>query len=70
MTPVAAPVNLPPRIYTGEEAGIRLPVPIAQQLPRYPGPVPPGGFKGVVEVIINETVAAMFQKYPTAGKAK
>jgi TonB family protein len=51
----AAPVNVPPRIYTGEEAGIRPPIAIAQQLPRYPGPVPHGGFKGVVEVIINES---------------
>ncbi|HUE87094.1 MAG TPA: TonB family protein [Vicinamibacterales bacterium] len=55
--PVAAPeppVNLPPRIHTGEEAGLRLPVTIAQELPRYPGIVPPGGIKGVVEVVIDE----------------
>jgi tetratricopeptide (TPR) repeat protein len=52
--PAAAPVNLPPRIYTGEEAGLRPPIAIAQELPRYPGPVPPTGFKGVIDVLINE----------------
>lgn len=52
--PVAAPVYAPPRIYTGEEAGLRPPVTLKQELPRYPGPVPPSGFKGVVDVVINE----------------
>jgi hypothetical protein len=51
----AAAVNVPPRIYTGEEAGLRPPVVIVQELPRYPGPVPPSGFKGVVDVLINES---------------
>jgi TonB family protein len=48
------PVNLPPRIYTGEEAGVRPPVTITQELPRYPGIVPFGGIKGVVEIVIDE----------------
>ena len=51
----AAPVNVPPHIYTGEEAGLRPPVSIVQEMPRYPGPVPPAGFKGVVDVVINES---------------
>ena len=50
-------VNLPPRIYMGDEADVRPPVTIAQELPRYPGPVPLGGFKGIVEVLIDETGA-------------
>ena len=53
--PVPVPVNLPPRIYTGAEA--RPPVTIAQDLPRYPGPVPLTGFKGLVEIVINEAGA-------------
>ena len=54
--PVATPpVYTPPRIYTGEEAGLRPPVAIAQELPRYPGPVPQSGFKGVMDVLINES---------------
>ena len=48
------PVDLPPRIYSGEEAGVRPPVTIAQDMPRYPGVVPFGGIKGVVEVVIDE----------------
>jgi TonB family protein len=50
----AAPVYTPPRVYTGEEPGLRPPIAIAQALPRYPGPVPPNGFKGVVDVQISE----------------
>ena len=53
--PAAAPVNVPPRVYTGEEPGLRPPVAIAQELPRYPGPVPPTGFKGVIDVLISES---------------
>jgi tetratricopeptide (TPR) repeat protein len=48
------PVVLPPRIYTGEEAGVRPPVTIAQELPRFPGIVPFSGIKGIVEVVIDE----------------
>jgi TonB family protein len=48
------PVNVAPRIYTGEEAGVRAPVTLAQELPRYPGIVPFAGIKGVVEVVIGE----------------
>jgi TonB family protein len=48
------PINLPPRIYTGEEAGVRAPVTLAQELPRYPGVVPFAGIKGVVEVVIDQ----------------
>jgi hypothetical protein len=46
--PVAAP-----RTYTGDEAGVRMPVAIAQELPKYPGMVPAGGLRGIVEVIID-----------------
>ena len=53
--PTPAPVNLPPRIYNGNEAGVRLPVATTQDLPKYPGPVPVSGFRGVVEVVISET---------------
>jgi TonB family protein len=55
--PAPAPVNLPPRIYNGAEARVRPPVTIAQDLPKYPGPVPVTGLKGVVEVVINEAGA-------------
>jgi hypothetical protein len=48
------PVNVPARIYTIEDPGVRPPLTIAQELPRFLGPVPPGGFKGMVEVLINE----------------
>jgi TonB family protein len=48
------PVNVPPRVYTGEEAGVRPPVTIAQDMPRYPGAVPLTGIRGVVEVVIDE----------------
>ena len=48
------PVNAPPRIYGGEEAGVRPPTTIAQNLPRYPGIVPANGIRGMVEVIIDE----------------
>lgn len=57
--PVAAsaPVDLPRRIYAAEESGVRPPQAIAQELPGYPGPVPPMGLKGIVEVVINEAGA-------------
>jgi TonB family protein len=45
---------LPPSIYTGEEAGVRHPVTLAQELPRYPGIVPFSGIKGLVEIVIDE----------------
>jgi TonB family protein len=48
------PVNLPPRIYGGEEPGVRAPVTISQDLPRFPGMVPASGIKGMIEVVINE----------------
>jgi TonB family protein len=48
------PVIRAPRIYTGEEAGVRAPVTLAQDVPRYPGIVPFAGIKGVVEVVIGE----------------
>ncbi len=34
---------------------MRLPVTISQDLPPYPGMVPPAGLRGVVEVLINES---------------
>jgi TonB family protein len=50
----APPVNVPPRIYTAEDSGVRPPLTIAQELPRFLGPVPLSGFRGIVEVLINE----------------
>lgn len=47
-------VNLAPRIYTAEEPGVVSPVPIHQDMPKYPGVVRLGGIKGVMEIIINE----------------
>jgi TonB family protein len=55
--PVAVPkpvVPAPPRIYTGEEADVRPPVTIVQDLPRFLNVVPPGGIRGVVEIVIGE----------------
>lgn len=49
-----APVVVAPRIYTGEERGVVQPVAIAQELPRFPGTVRPGGLTGIVEVLIGE----------------
>jgi tetratricopeptide (TPR) repeat protein len=43
------------RTFTGEEAGVRPPVPISQELPTYQGVVPANGLKGVVEIVIDET---------------
>jgi TonB family protein len=51
----SAPDNLAPRIYSGEDAGVRPPATIQQELPRYAAPVPPGGLKGVIEVVIDES---------------
>jgi TonB family protein len=47
-------VPQPPRIYGGDEPGVRLPVTIAQDMPRFPGIVPTSGLRGVVEVVIDE----------------
>jgi TonB family protein len=54
--PVVAPepVEVAPRIYAGDEAGLRHPVTIDQDMPRYPGAVPMSGIKGVIEVVIDE----------------
>ena len=49
------PVNLPPRIYAGDEPGVRAPETIAQAMPTFPGAVPPTGLRGVLEVVIDET---------------
>jgi TonB family protein len=43
-----------PKIFTGEEPGVRAPLTIAQEMPRYPGIVPLNGIRGVIEVVINE----------------
>lgn len=55
--PVAPPertVPLPPRIHSSDDPGIRAPVTITQELPRYPGLVPFAGIKGMVEIVIDE----------------
>ena len=52
--PATATVNRAPRIYTADESGVRPAVTIAQELPRYPGPVPASGLRGAIEVIIDE----------------
>jgi tetratricopeptide (TPR) repeat protein len=54
--PVAAApaVVLPPKVYGPEDRGVRAPVTIMQDMPRYPGAVPPNGLTGIVEVVINE----------------
>jgi TonB family protein len=64
-----APVNTPPRIYTGEEAGVRPPIAINQEMPRYPGPVPASGLKGIVDVQISEngTVETAIMTVPVTG---
>jgi protein TonB len=53
-SPPPAPVVLAPRIYTGDEIAVQQPVAIAQELPRFPGTVRPGGVTGIVEVLIGE----------------
>ena len=50
----AAPVTVAPRIYGGEEAGVRAPITVAQELPRFPGVVPVTGIRGVLEIVIDE----------------
>ena len=55
--PAPTPVNRPAKIYNGAEARVRPPMTIAQDVPRYPGPVRPPGFTGVVEVVIDEAGA-------------
>jgi hypothetical protein len=51
---IETPVASSPRIFTGEEAGVRPPVSISQELPNYPGIVPSTGLKGTVEVVIDK----------------
>jgi hypothetical protein len=51
---IESPVASSPRIFTGEETGLRPPVAISQDLPKYPGMVPAAGLKGVVEVVIDK----------------
>ena len=62
-TPVSAPSAPPsavapkpaaPRVFTAEDPGVALPLTLAQELPRYPAMVPPGGLGGVIEVLISE----------------
>jgi hypothetical protein len=48
------PPPVAPRIFGGEEMGVKAPVTIVQELPRFPGVVPAAGIKGVLEVIIGE----------------
>ena len=57
--PPAAPASAPaapaaPKVFTPDDSGVSQPVSLFQDLPRYPGVVAPGGFAGVVEVLINE----------------
>jgi hypothetical protein len=52
--PPEPPVVAAPRIFTGEEAGVRPPVTINQEMPRYPGIVPLAGMRGLIEVVIDE----------------
>ena len=51
---IEAPVTSSPRTFTGEEAGVRPPVTISQELPKYPGIVPAAGLRGIVEVVIDQ----------------
>lgn len=48
------PADVPTRIYTVDDVGVRAPIAVTQQLPRYPSAVPPGGLMATVEVVINE----------------
>ena len=58
--PPPAPVQPEPpaivvaKIYTGEEAGVRPPGIISQDMPRYPGIVPLAGLRGIVEAVVDE----------------
>ena len=54
VAPVATPVNVPPKIYSGDEPGLRPAATIAQDMPRYPSIVPAAGIRGAVEIIIGE----------------
>lgn len=67
--PVPEPVVVAPRIYAGDEPGVRHPVTIDQDMPRYPGPVPTGGIKGIIEVVIDEKggVESAVMVVPVAG---
>jgi hypothetical protein len=56
--PVAEPVPVvpaAPRIFGGEETGVKAPVTVTQDIPRYPGIVPAMGIRGIIEVVIDET---------------
>jgi TonB family protein len=48
------PPPVEPKVYSGDEIGIRPPGTIAQDMPRYPGIVPLAGLRGIVEVVIDE----------------
>jgi hypothetical protein len=52
--PASPTVPATPRVYTADDAGVAQPVSIFQDLPKYPGVVAPGGFAGVIEVLISE----------------
>lgn len=68
--PAPAPVApQPPPVYTGDEEGIRPPVTVAQDMPRFPGSVPPAGLKGVIEIVIDQTgsVESAMMATPVAG---
>jgi TonB family protein len=51
---VEPPPPVAPKIYSAEEPGLRVPVTISQEMPRYPGVVPLTGIRGIVEVVIDE----------------
>ena len=51
---VEPPAPVAPKIYSAEEPGLRVPVTLSQEMPRYPGVVPLTGIRGIVEVVIDE----------------
>lgn len=69
--PVAtpAPAPAPTKIYAAEDGGVRPPVTIQQEVPKYAGPVPSNGFKGVVEVVIDKagTVESVTMVVPVSS---
>jgi TonB family protein len=59
VAPAVVPLpNLPPRIYGSEEADVVSPLAIRQELPKFQGPVQPGGMSGLIEIVIDETGSA------------
>lgn len=52
--PPPAPVREPLRIYTADDREVTPPVTLRQDVPAFPGAVRPGGFRGVLDVVINE----------------